>query len=121
MYQQECRILSSLINSAVGLGRFEDLKTTHHESVAYEFYCKSWRVSKAKANLNLPSDKVGISLVVQMVKNPPAMQGTWVQSLGQEGPLEKGLATHYSILALENFKDRGAWRATVHGITKSRT
>ena len=34
-----------------------------------------------------------------MVKNPPAMQETWVQSLGQEDPLEKGLATHSSILA----------------------
>ena len=39
------------------------------------------------------------SLVAQMVKNPPAMQETWVQSLGQEDPLEKGLATHSSILA----------------------
>ena len=34
-----------------------------------------------------------------MVKNPPAMQDTWVQSLGQEDPLEKGMATYYSILA----------------------
>ena len=34
-----------------------------------------------------------------MVKNPPAMQGTQVQSLGQEDPLEKGMATHSSILA----------------------
>ena len=32
-------------------------------------------------------------------KNPPAMQEIWVQSLGQQGPLEKGLATHSSILA----------------------
>ncbi|MES6783917.1 hypothetical protein U6N15_12960 [Cutibacterium acnes] len=39
------------------------------------------------------------SLVAQMVKNPPAMQETWVQSLGQEDPLEKGMATHFSILA----------------------
>ena len=38
-------------------------------------------------------------LVVQMVKNPPAMQETWVQSLGLEDPLEKGKATHSSILA----------------------
>jgi len=36
-----------------------------------------------------------------MVKNPPAMQETWVQSLGQEDPLEKGMATHSSILAGE--------------------
>jgi len=34
-----------------------------------------------------------------MVKNLPPMQETWVQSLGQEDPLEKGMATHSSILA----------------------
>ena len=39
------------------------------------------------------------SLVAQIVKNPPAMQETWVQSLGWEDPLKKGLATHSSILA----------------------
>ena len=43
--------------------------------------------------------KDGLPLVVQTVKNLPAMQATRVQSLGQEDPLEKGLATHYSILA----------------------
>ena len=37
-------------------------------------------------------------LVAQMVKNQPAMQETWVQSLGWEDPLEKGMATHSSIL-----------------------
>ena len=40
------------------------------------------------------------SLVAQLVKNLPAMQETWVQSLGCEEPLEKGKATDYSILAL---------------------
>ena len=39
------------------------------------------------------------SLVTQLVKYPPAMQETWVQSLGWENPLEKGKATHSSILA----------------------
>ena len=39
------------------------------------------------------------SLVVQLVKNPPGMQETWIQSLGWEDPLEKGKATHSSILA----------------------
>ena len=39
------------------------------------------------------------SLVAQLVKNPPAMRETWVQSLGWEDPLEKGMATHPSILA----------------------
>ena len=38
-------------------------------------------------------------LVDQQVKNPPAMWETWVQSLGWEDPLEKGMATHSSILA----------------------
>ena len=40
------------------------------------------------------------SLVAQMVKNLPTMQETWVHSLGWEDPLEKGKATHSSILAL---------------------
>ena len=132
------------------------------------------------------------SLVTQLVKNPPAMHETWVQSLGWEDHLEKGKATHSSILAgefhrlyspwgrkesdkteqlsllllpwclmgfpggsdgkestcnegylgsipgsvrspgerksypvqsscLENFMDRGAWQATVHGVAKSQT
>ena len=39
------------------------------------------------------------SRVAQMIKNPPAMRETWVQSLGWEDPLEKGAATHSSILA----------------------
>ena len=39
------------------------------------------------------------SLVAQLVKNPPAMRETWVWSLGWEDPLEKGMATHSSILA----------------------
>ena len=41
----------------------------------------------------------GASLVVQIIKNPPAIQETWVRSLGGEDPLKKGMATHYSILA----------------------
>ena len=39
------------------------------------------------------------SLVAQMVKNPPTKWETWVLSLGQEDPLEEGMATHSSILA----------------------
>ena len=37
--------------------------------------------------------------MAQLVKNPPAMQDTWVQSPGQEDPMEEGMATHSSILA----------------------
>ena len=39
------------------------------------------------------------SLVAQTVKTLPAMQETWVQTLGREDPLEKGMATHSSVLA----------------------
>ena len=45
------------------------------------------------------SDLGRASLVAQLVKNPPAMWETWVRSLGWEDPLEKGKATHSSILA----------------------
>ena len=56
-----------------------------------------------------------------MVKNLSAMQETWVQSLGQEDPLEEGMATHSSILAWRIPMDRGAWQATVLGVVKSQT
>ena len=54
-----------------------------------------------------------------MVKNSPAMQETWVQSLDWEDGLETGMATHSSILACRIPTDRGAWQTTVHGITNS--
>ena len=49
--------------------------------------------------LSLPSGNLWASLVVQMVKSPPAVQETWVRSLAWEDPLEEGMATHSSILA----------------------
>ena len=61
------------------------------------------------------------SLVAQMVMNPPVMRETWVQSLGWVIPLEEGMATHSSMLAWRIPMDRGAWRATVHGLSKSQT
>ena len=62
-----------------------------------------------------------LSLVAQIVKNLPAMQETWVRSLGQEDPLEKEMATHSSILAW-----RIPWTEELGGlqsnrVTKSRT
>ena len=65
--------------------------------------------------------KLWAFLVTQMVKNPPAMQETWVWSLGWEDPLEEEMATTSSILAWKIPMDRGAWCATVHGVTKSQT
>ena len=53
------------------------------------------------------------SLVAQLVENLPAMQETWLQSLGLEDPLEKEKATHSNILAW-----RISW-TTVHGVAKS--
>ena len=61
------------------------------------------------------------SLVVQTVKNLPATGETRVRSLGQEDPPggEHGNPLQYS--CLEDSMDRGAWRATVHGVAKNQT
>ena len=61
------------------------------------------------------------SLVAQMVKNLSAMQKIEVRSLDQKDPLEMGMAIHSSILAWRIPIDRGAWWATVHGVTQSQT
>ena len=55
--------------------------------------------------------------MAQMIKNLPVMWETWVQSLGWEDPLEKGMATHSSILAwrIPWTEEPGAWWATIHG------
>ena len=57
--------------------------------------------------------------MAQMVKNLPVMKETWVQSLGREDPLEEGMAAHSSTLAWRIPMDRGAWRATILGVSKS--
>ena len=56
-----------------------------------------------------------------MVKNPPTVWETWVQSLGwHEGMAwHEGMSTHSSVLAWRIPMDRGAWRATVHMVAKS--
>ena len=56
-----------------------------------------------------------------MVKKPPTMWETWVQSLGWEDPLEEGMAIHSSILSWRIPTDRGAWQTTVHEVAKSQT
>ena len=57
--------------------------------------------------LPLLRDVRWVSLVAQTVKNPPAMQETWVRSLGWDDSLEEGMATHSNILA---------WRKNPHGL-----
>ena len=56
-----------------------------------------------------------------MVRSPPAMQETWVQSLDWEDPLEEDIATHCSILAWRIPMDGGAWWDAVHGVAKRQT
>ena len=65
--------------------------------------------------------------MAQTVKNLPAMQETWIQSLGWEDPLEKGTATRSSILAWEiswteePSELQSPWSCRVHGAAKSST
>ena len=59
--------------------------------------------------------------MAQTVNNLPAMQETQVQSLGQADALEKGNGVPLQYSCPENSMDRGAWRASIHGIPKSGT
>ena len=61
-----------------------------------------------------------IFMVVQMVKNPPTMQETGIQSRGGKIPWRREWQTMLRS-CLENSMDRGTWRATVHGVTESQT
>ena len=75
-------------------------------SVGKESTCNAGEASSIPGSGRSPGEGIGYplqyywaSLVAQLGKNPPAMWETWVQSLGWEDPLEKGAATHSSILA----------------------
>ena len=69
--------------------------------------------------ISFPPQFSWVSLLAHTEKSTPAMQETWLQSLGWEASLEEGMATHSSILAWRIPLDRGAWQATVHGVAKS--
>ena len=75
-------------------------------SVGKEYACNAGDPDLIPGSGRSPGEGIGYplqyswaSLVAQLVKNPPAMRETWVQSLGWEDPLEKGKRTHSSILA----------------------
>ena len=72
--------------------------------------------SYQNTNFKIDIDKLRASLIAQLIKNQPAMQETWVRSLGWEDPLEKGKATCSSYSGLENSLD-----CIVHGVAKSQT
>jgi len=61
----------------------------------------------------------GYILLIDITLTP--LVETWVRFLGWEDPLEKGMATHSSVLTWRIPTDRGTWWAAVHGIAKSRT
>ena len=58
--------------------------------------------------LGYPLQYSWATLVAQMVKNQPAMQDTWVQSMGRKDPLEDGMANHSTVLAWRISMARGA-------------
>ena len=77
-----------------------------HSSVGKEFAWNAGEPGLIPGSGRSPGERTGYplqyswaSLVTQLVKNPPVMWETWVLSLGWEDPLEKGKATHSSILA----------------------
>ena len=76
---------------------------------------EAYKLPKASLNIKALFNIIGYSLVAQTVKNLPAIQEIWIQSLGQEDPQEEGMAIHSSYSCQENCMDRGAWRATVPG------
>ena len=87
-------------------------------SAGKESACNSRDPSSIPGSGRSPGEGIGYplqyswaSVVAQLVTNPPAMQETWVRSLGWEDSLEKEMATHSSVLAwrIPWTEDRGAW------------
>ena len=97
-------------------------------SAGKEATCNAGDPSSIPGSARSSGDEIGYllqyslaSLVVQLVKNLPAMRETWILSLGWEDSLGEGIETHSSILAWRIPMDTGACQATVHGVTKSWT
>ena len=100
----------------------------YYKSILFEDFCNAGDPSLIPDLGSSPGEEIGYllcyswaSLVAQMVKNPRAMRESWDQPLGWEDPLEEGMATHSGILPWRIPMDRGAWRTTVYGVTKSWT
>ena len=94
------------LNICLGLHTFQMQQGFPDSSVVNESACNAGDPSlipgwgrSAGEGIGYPLQYSWASLVTHLVKNPPAMQETWVRSLGREEPLEKGKVTHSSILA----------------------
>ena len=91
-----------------------------HSSVSKELACNAGDPGLIPGSEKSPAEGIGYplqyswaSLVAQLVKNPPTTRETWVWSLDWEDPLERGKATHSSILA---------WSIPwIHGVAESQT
>ena len=92
----------------------QDVRTGYWSQIA-EIHMKRMISDSPDSCIFLYTEK-GASLSV--VKKLPAMQETWVWSLGWKDILEMGMATHLQYSYLENPMDRGAWQTTVHGVAK---
>ena len=108
------------VRSLGGEDPLEKGKATHSSILAWRIpWMESqrvghgWATFTSQGRVGFPGDSA--------VKNLPAVQETQIWSLGRKDPLEKGNATHSSILAWRISVDRGAWWATAHRVTKRQT
>ena len=103
---QSCFCFYSIFPSPLLNMRKAQEKTTSKEKLPHSASLKFYRADQGRGSQGNAVEKkkknrdlLWASLVAQMVKNLPAMWDTRVRSLGQEDPLEKGMATHSSVLA----------------------
>ena len=89
-------------------------------SAGKEFACNAGDPGSNPGLGRSPEEGIGYPLQYSWASLVAAGE-TWVRSLGQEDPLEEGMATHSSILAWRIPMDRRVWQATVHGAEKSQT
>ena len=125
---QSCFCFYSIFPSPLLNMRKAQEKTTSKEKLAHSASLKFYRADQGRGSQGNAVEKkkngdlLWASLVAQMVKNLPAMWDTHVRSLGQEDPLEKGMATHSSVLACSIlWTEEPGGLYIVHGFAKSQT